>query len=98
MRVIDEAETAVLLEKVAGSRLYLPILLAVTTGLRRGEILALRWQDVNLEAATLAVRRSLEQTTAGLKFKQPKTQKGRRVAALPPITVRDRSTGVRRTA
>jgi len=63
------------------------LLLAVTTGLRRGEILALRWQDVNLEAATLAVRRSLEQTTAGLKFKQPKTQKGRRVVALPPITV-----------
>ena len=87
MQVLDEAETAVLLDKAAGSRLYLPILLAVTTGLRRGEILALRWQDVNLDAATLAVRRSLEQTTAGLKFKQPKTQKGRRVVALPPITV-----------
>ena len=60
----------------------------MTTGLRRGELLGLRWQDVDLDGGKLAVRQSLEQTKAGgLAFKQPKTQKGRRVVTLPPIAV-----------
>src|SRR5207253_11228902 len=69
-------------------RLAVPVLLGVTTGLRRGELLGLRWQDVDLDGGKLAVRQSLEQTKAGgLAFKQPKTQKGRRVVTLPPIAV-----------
>jgi integrase len=87
MRALDEAETARLIEASAGGRLYLPILLAATTGLRRGEILAVRWRDIDLEAGTAAVRQSLEQTKAGLSFKEPKTQKGRRVIALPELAI-----------
>ncbi len=87
MRALDEAATAELLRAASSSRLYLPVLLAVTTGLRRGEILGLRWQDIVFENSTLAVRQSLEQTRAGLAFKQPKTSKGRRVVALPTITL-----------
>lgn len=55
--------------------------------MRRGEVLALRWVDVDLSAASLSVRQPLEQTRQGLHFKQPKTQKGRRKVALPQITV-----------
>jgi len=50
MRALDEDETARLLGLLEGNRLYTPTLLAVTTGLRRGEILGLRWSDVDLAA------------------------------------------------
>jgi integrase len=46
--------------------------------LLRGELLALRWRDVDLDGAKLRVQRSLEQTKAGLRFKAPKTKHGRR--------------------
>ena len=52
--------------------------LALASGLRRGELLALRWQDLNLDNARVTVARSLEQTKAGLRFKEPKTRRGRR--------------------
>ncbi len=49
-------------------------------GLRRGEICALRWKNVDLDGAQLSVVESLEQTKAGLRFKSPKSGKGRTVA------------------
>jgi integrase len=87
MKCLDESSTTQLLKAVEGSALHLPVLLAATTGMRRGEILGLRWQDVDLDAATLGVRQSLEETKTGLVFKPPKTQKGRRSVALPLMTV-----------
>ena len=88
MCALDDAATAKLLRAATGSRLAIPVTLAVATGLRRGEILALRWKDVDLERASLAVRQSLEQTRSRLcSFKQPKTTKGRRVVALPALAV-----------
>ncbi len=87
MRALDEDETARLLGLLEGNRLYAPVLLAVTTGLRRGEILGLRWSDVDLKAGTLTVVQSLEQTKDGLKFKAPKTHRSRRSIALPAMTV-----------
>lgn len=86
--VLDDTDVERLLRAADGTPLELPVLLALTTGVRRGELLALRWQDVNWKAATIAVRRSLEQTRAGgLTFKEPKTRRGRRVVTLPPLTV-----------
>jgi integrase len=61
---------------------------ALGTGLRRGELLALRWADVDLEAGRLQVERTLEVTkTAGLKFKAPKTRHGRRTISLPSSVI-----------
>ena len=57
--------------------------LALSSGARRGEILALAWKNVDLDATTIKIERSLEQTKAGLKFKAPKTKHGRRTVALP---------------
>ena len=55
---------------------------------RRGELLALRWQDVDLGKAKIKVIRSLEQTRGGgIRFKQPKTPHSRRTIALPPSAV-----------
>jgi integrase len=49
--------------------------------------LALRWQDVDLDAGKIRVERSLEQTKAGLRFKSPKTKHGRRTITIDPATV-----------
>lgn len=86
-RTLDADQAAKLIEATKGKRIYIPVLLAITTGMRRGEILALRWEDVDFRAMTLAVRQSVSQTKAGLSFKQPKTPKGRRVVALPSLAV-----------
>jgi len=59
------------------------VVLALSSGARRGELLALRWADIDLDAATVRIERSLEQTKAGLKFKAPKTKHGRRTISLP---------------
>jgi integrase len=81
IKAIDEAQTVWLIEASERTRLYIPILLAVTTGMRRGEILALRWQDVELNHGFLTVRRSLQQTKAGgLKFKQTKGRRPRPIS------------------
>ena len=87
MTVLNEDQTAQLLAAARSTRLDIVIQLAVMTGLRRGEILALRWQDVDLERGVAHVRRSLEQLRGGLNFKQPKTAKSRRTIALPPLAV-----------
>lgn len=87
MRALTEADSAKLLAAAHGSRLYAPIAVALTTGLRRGELLGLRWSDVDLDGATLSVQQTLEQTRSGISFKAPKTAKSRRKIALPSVTV-----------
>ena len=58
------------------------------TGIRRGELCALRWVDVDLKAGTLAVKRSYEETRGGgLRLKEPKTAAGRRTISLAPSVV-----------
>ena len=87
LRVLHQDELARLLAAAASTRLHAPIALVVATGLRRGEVLALRWQDVDLEAGKLRVVHSLEQTATGLRFKEPKTKRSRRTIALPSSAV-----------
>jgi integrase len=80
MQTYDLPQTAELIEAVRGEPIFLPTVLAVLCGLRRGEICALRWRSVDLAGGQLSVVESLEQTTAGLRFKSPKSGKGRTVA------------------
>jgi integrase len=84
---IDEVEAAWLITVAEGTRLYIPIILAVAAGLRRGEILALRWVDIDLDHGTLRVRRALEESTAGVTVKEPKSRSGRRPVAMPALLV-----------
>ena len=81
----DQVEAV--LAALDGHPLHPIAVLALATGARRGEILALRWSDVDLVAGAAHIRRSLEQTRAGLKFKLPKTRHGRRVVAMPLTAV-----------
>jgi integrase len=87
MNALDRDGLRRLLLALRGHKLYLPVLLAATTGARRGEILALRWSDVSLDAGTLRVARSLEQTSAGLNFKEPKSRYSRRTISLAQVTI-----------
>jgi integrase len=80
MRIYDMAQTADLIEAARGRRVFIPALLAVSCGLRRGEIAALRWGSVDLEAAQMAVVQSAEQTKAGVRYKSPKSGRSRTVA------------------
>lgn len=61
--------------------------LSATTGMRRGELLGLQWQTVDLDAANLAVERQLHPAGVGVKFGPPKSERGRRTIALDAETV-----------
>lgn len=63
--------------------------LCLMLGLRRGEALALAWEDVDLEAGTVLVRRSYGRDgKLGLRFKEPKTASSRRLVAVDEVTLR----------
>jgi integrase len=76
------------LNKLADSRLRGPAMVALFTGMRLSEILALRWSRVDLDRKVIQVREALEPTGAhGLRFKVPKSKAGRRDVSLPDILV-----------
>jgi integrase len=86
MKIWDVATITTALELSRSWRVHMPVVLATLCGLRRGEIAALRWRHVDLERAQLSVTESAEQTKAGVRYKAPKSGKGRTVA-LPAMVV-----------
>jgi integrase len=78
MRTLCAEETRRLLEAARGDRLEALYVLAVHTGMRQGELLGLKWQDVDLKAGTVQVRRTLTKSGTSLLLGEPKTAKGRR--------------------
>jgi integrase len=100
--VVDPMLLRCLLESVAGSWLELPAVIAAATGMRRGEILALRWSDLDADFGALRVQRTLQPTNDGLVFEQPKTPRSRRTVLLPvflqPYFARQRADQGRRRA
>ena len=87
IKILDKNEMTTLINAAKGTGLYVPVLVAVTTGMRRGELLALRWSDINPRAASLTVNQSLERIKGRFEFKSPKTKTSRRTITLPAITV-----------
>jgi integrase len=76
----DMAQTAKLIEEMRNTRMFLPTILAVLCGLRRGEIAAIRWRNVNLATGQLAIVESAEQTKVGVRYKEPKSGRARTIA------------------
>ena len=88
IRIPNSEEAGRLLEVAAATPYGTLIYLAMMTGLRRGELLGLRWQDVDLEASVLHVRQTCQWLPReGFIFRQPKTYRSTRPVALSPNTV-----------
>src|SRR5262245_16263240 len=82
--MLQPDQAAALLDRLRGQPLYLIASLALGTGMRRNEMLGLRWGDVDLDAGRLTIEQALEQTaTHGIRIKAPKTRHGRRTISLP---------------
>jgi integrase len=81
IKPLDAEQARQLLRTAGGDRFEALYVLAVTAGLRIGELLALRWQDVDLEAsgATLRIRRTKSTAKSGPVFTTPKNGKGRSI-------------------
>ncbi len=80
-------QAAAFLESVRDDKYFAAYLLAVQAGLRRGEILGLRWQDVDLVNRSVLVRQTLVKTSEGALLKEPKTRDSQDRTALSPMTV-----------
>jgi integrase len=80
------AELKVFLGAIAHHRLAAAYVLAASTGMRRGEVLGLRWSDIDLEHGTLAVRQTIVNIAYKVTVSEPKTARGRRTISLDPAT------------
>lgn len=84
MNTLSAFEVSVLLEAAQDSYYYPIIYTAVSTGLRRNELLALRWRDVDLDLLSLSVSRTLYKGKGRVEYKEPKSEHSRRRVSLTP--------------
>jgi integrase len=89
VEILTDDRIADLLTRLIGRAIYPRAILALFTGVRRGELLALRWVNIDLDAKKIIrIREALEETKAhGTRFKRAKTKSGRRDISLPDIVV-----------
>jgi integrase len=84
IKTLVPEQARALLRSAHTYRLEALFVLAITTGMRQGELLGLKWADVDMETGILQVRRTLSTATGkGFSFNAPKTAKGRRSIKLP---------------
>jgi integrase len=86
--VLDRDQVRLMVERLTGHAMYAPVITALFTGVRRGELLALRWCNVDLDSADRHIRicEAIEETRAGIRF-TPKSKSGVRDVSLPDIVV-----------
>lgn len=84
-RVLTPVEASKLLRELEGDRLVGVFVVALSTGLRRGELLGLRWKDVDLPGRTLFVRQTLQRIDGELRFVPPKTHRSARAVPLSQL-------------
>jgi integrase len=79
IRPLNREQVRALLEAASGGRLEALYIVGVTARLRRGDLQGLKWDDVDLEAGTLQIRRTLSEAKGGYIFEAPKSGKGRSI-------------------
>jgi integrase len=79
-------ELRAFLEAIASHRLAAAYVLAASTGMRRGEVLGLRWCDIDLVGGTISIRQTVVNVAYQVKLSEPKTARGRRTISLDPAT------------
>jgi integrase len=89
IEILRENEVDTMLASLRARRalLYTIAIVALGSGLRRGELCALRWSNIDLDSRTVRVEQSIEQTRTGLRFKAPKTKHGLRTMTLPASVI-----------
>jgi len=88
MQPLTPEQAHMLLQKVRERRLEAVLTLALTTGMRKGEILSLRWQDIDLQKNTLQVRHTVSYRGRGKFIEgEPKAEKSKRKITLPQFVV-----------
>jgi integrase len=88
MVIVREVPIFIAEIKASGRNLYVPAMAPLFTGMRRNEVLALKWGHVDLDRNIVRVHEALEFTKAhGVRFKSPKSKAGRRDITLPDILV-----------
>src|SRR5262249_19568455 len=87
MSVLTDDEVKVFLAAARRSRHYALFALAVGTGMRRGELIALHWPDVDFDTGTVTVRRTLVMVGEEFILKEPKTKASRRTISVPAFAL-----------
>jgi integrase len=87
IKILSKPEIGVVLGAARETDLYLPVLVSLSTGIRRGELLGLRWTDLDLDRATMTVNQAMERVRKVTTFKPPKTTTSRRSISLPSACV-----------
>ncbi|MEO8458274.1 MAG: site-specific integrase [Chloroflexota bacterium] len=87
MRVLSPSEARVLLEAAQGDRLEALYVLALSTGARQGEILGLRWRDIDLDNGAMNVSRTLHHMRGGFIFTEPKSGHSKRQVELTDTAI-----------
>jgi integrase len=100
--IVDAEIAERLLSASADTRFHVPVAVAISTGMRRGEILALRWLDLDADLSVARVRRTLQTAGGALQFVEPKTRRSRRAVELPafvrPVLEQERADQLARKA
>lgn len=87
MKTLSDSQVRTFLSYAEQDRFEVLFWLAVTTGLRQGELLGLKWSDVDWANRRFRIQRQLQRLRAGLVFSEPKSAAGRRVIALGVVTI-----------
>lgn len=82
-KFLTQVQMNAMLEALKGTNIYLPTLLAVGLGMRRGEVLGLQWETVDFEKGMITIKRAYIPTPQGNVFSDVKTEKSRRTLAVP---------------
>lgn len=86
--ILSAEDVTSVVTKLRGRRGHREFVTALFTGMRLGELLALKWGAVDLDRKAISVREALEKTkAAGIRFKDPKTRAGRREITLPDVVL-----------
>jgi len=89
MRVLSPEETVQFIDAIAHSRFKALFSLLVTTGMRPGEALGLKWRDIDLEGGRVTVNRTLTWVGENWSLDEPKTARSRRTIPIPPSISKD---------
>jgi integrase len=84
---LSALQAKTLLRTAKGQRLEALFVLAITTGMRQGELFALRWSDIDLAKRTLSIARSAQEVDGEITFVEPKTDSSRRRVALSKVAI-----------